>query len=220
MEVGADYGLRPVGLAALDMLRVEAGLLLIEVDYTSALHALIPQQEGSPYEIGLGWAVDLKGGDFVGKAALLEEQRRGVPRSFVGLEVAWAGLEEAYAAVDLPPQVAGRASRNPVPLYAGSRQIGQATSMVFSPILKKYIALGTVETAYASRGTALKMEITVEYERQRAAARVVKLPFYEPPWKKGLGPALTPDPSPARRRGERAKRRPARKGANGGTSDR
>ena len=179
MEAGAGYGLQPVGLAALDILRVEAGLLLIEVDYTSTLHARIPQQQSSPYEIGLGWAVSLDKPDFIGKRALQAEKEHGTPRSFVGIEVEWKQLEKLYGAVNLPPQVAGRASRTPVPLYANGRHIGQATSMVFSPILKKYIALATVQSDHANLGTELDFEVTVEYERKRAKGIVSKTPFFD-----------------------------------------
>jgi aminomethyltransferase len=185
-EIGGGYGLLPVGLAALDILRVEAGLLLIEVDYTSTLHARIPQQQSSPYEIGLGWAVSLDKTDFIGKRALQAEKKRGTPRSFVGLEVEWKQLEKLYGAVNLPPQVAGRASRTPVPLYANGRHIGQATSMVFSPILKKYIALATVKSDYAQHGTELEFEVTVEYERKSAMGIVAKTPFFDPARKKAV----------------------------------
>ena len=188
MEAGRGYGLLPVGLAALAMLRVEAGLLLIEVDYTSTLHARIPQQRSSPFEIGLGWAVSFNKADFIGKRALQHEKQLGSPRSLVGLEVGWVELEELFGKVNLPPQVAGRASRIAVPLYAngraGSAHIGQATSLVFSPILKKYIALGTVQTSYARPGTQVEIEITVEYVRTRATATVTRPPFYDPPRKK------------------------------------
>ena len=184
METGRNYGLLPVGLAALDMLRVEAGLLLIEVDYTSSLHARIPQQKSSPYEIGLGWAVNLNKADFIGKRALADEKRHGSPRSFVGLEVEWMELEKLYGKVNLPPQVAGRASRIPVPLYSNGRHIGQATSLVFSPILKKYLALATVGNQYVKTGSDIQIEVTVEYERRRAPAQVSRLPFFDPPRKK------------------------------------
>jgi aminomethyltransferase len=185
-KVGSSYGLMPVGLAALDILRVEAGLLLLEVDYTSSQFARIPQQKSTPYEIGLGWAVNLDKADFVGKRPLAQEVRKGSPRSFVGLEVNWQDLESLFGTVNLPPQVAGRASRTPVPLYSGDEHVGQATSMVFSPILKKYVALATLQTPYGKTGAELEFEITVEYERKRATARVAKLPFYDPPQKKGV----------------------------------
>jgi aminomethyltransferase len=184
MDAGGGYGLMPVGLGALDMLRVEAGLLLIEVDYTSVLHARIPEQKSSPYELGLGWAVSLDKKDFIGKRALQTERRHGTPRSFVGVEIDWRDLERLFGAKNLPPQVAGRASRIPVPLYANDQHVGQATSMVFSPILKKYVALATVQSDFAKTGTELEFEITVEYERQRASARVARLPLFDPARKK------------------------------------
>jgi aminomethyltransferase len=186
MDTGAGYGLHPAGLAALDMARVEAGLLLIEVDYTSSRHAFIESQKSSPDEIGLGWAVDLKKADFIGRRALLQEHDRAPARRLVGIEANWEPLEALFAEVELPPQVAGRASRSPVPVYAGGRHAGQATSMLFSPILKKYIALASVESARARPGTPLELEITVEYVRKRAPARVVKLPFFDPPRKKAV----------------------------------
>lgn len=186
MDAGAGFGLLPAGLAALDMARVEAGLLLTEVDYTSSRHAFIASQTSSPYELGLGWTVDLDKPDFIGRRALLAEQNRGAPRRFVGLEVAWEPLERLFAEVELPPQVAGRASRTPIPVYSGSKHVGQATSLLFSPLLKKYIALATVESAHSRPGTILDLEITVEYVRKRASAKVVKLPFFDPPRKKAV----------------------------------
>jgi aminomethyltransferase len=186
METGRHYGMLPIGLAALDMLRVEAGLLLIEVDYTSTLHARIPQQRSSPYEIGLGWAVNLNKTDFIGLAALRKENEGGSERSFVGLEVEWSELEKLYGAVSLPPQVAGRASRIPVPLYSNGRHIGQATSLVFSPILKKYLALATIRTDKLRLGSQIEIEVTVEYERRLAPAKISRLPFFEPPHKKAV----------------------------------
>jgi len=186
IEAGQGYGLLPVGLAALDMVRVEAGLLLIEVDYTSSAHARITLQQSSPYEIGLGWAVSLEKEDFIGKRALVEEKRLGSPRAFVGLEIAWEDLEDLYGAVNLPPQVAGRASRVPVPLYVNGEHIGQATSMVFSPVLKKYVALATIRSRYAQLGRQIEFEVTVEYMRLRATARITRLPFFDPPRKKEI----------------------------------
>ncbi|MEX1071409.1 MAG: aminomethyltransferase family protein [Anaerolineales bacterium] len=187
MEEGKGYGIIPFGLAALDILRVEAGLLLIEVDYTSSQHARIPAQKSSPYEIGLGWAVDLNKDDFIGQRALRAEKKAGAPRTFVGLEVDWKDLDRLYGAVNLPPQVAGRASRIAVPLYVNGKHVGQATSMVFSPILKKYVALATIESGYAQMGKEIEFEVTVEYVRVRAKAKVTKSLFYEPPQKKAVG---------------------------------
>ncbi|MCW5876377.1 MAG: aminomethyltransferase family protein [Anaerolineales bacterium] len=184
MDAGRGYGLLPVGLAALDMLRVEAGLLLIEVDYTSSNHAHIPAQKSTPYELGLGWTVAANKADFIGRHSL---QALAQPaQQLVGLAVSWPDLEREFGKVGLPPQVAGRASRTPVPLYAGGRHVGQATSLMFSPILKTYIALATLDSQYAQPGSDVEIEITVEYVRGRAGAKVVKPPFYDPPHKKAV----------------------------------
>jgi aminomethyltransferase len=181
MDKGHGYSLTPAGIIALDIVRVEAGLLLIEVDYISAHKALIEAQKSTPYELGLGWAVALDKGDFVGRKALVAEKKNGSKWALVGLDIDWPALEKLYAAVGLSPRLVGRTSRVAVPVYhKNGKQIGQATSTTFSPILKKYVALATIESQYAALGTQLNMEVTVEYVRKQAPATVVKLPFFEP----------------------------------------
>ena len=186
MSAGADYGLLPAGLAALDVARIEAGLLLIEVDYVSSLKALTESRRSSPYELGLGWTVSLDSGDFLGRRALLEESARRLEWSFVGLEVVWSDLDRLYTGYDLAPQVAGRATRDPAPIYVGERQVGQATSMAFSPMLKTFLALATLEQDYAQLGQQVELEMTVEYQRTRVAAKVSRKPFYDPAHKRSL----------------------------------
>ena len=181
MDKGHGYGITPAGIIALDIARVEAGLLLIEVDYISAHKAVIEAQKSSPFEIGLGWAVALDKGDFVGRRALLTEKKNGSKWAFVGLDIDWLSLEKLFGMVGLTPRIAARTSRTPVPIYHKSgKQIGQATSSTFSPLLKKYIAIGTVETPYAALGSQVKIEVTVEYSRQQALATIVKTPFFDP----------------------------------------
>jgi len=178
--VGHRYGALPAGMVALDIARIEAGLLLIEVDYKSSHHAVIEAQKSSPYELGLGWAVALNGADFIGRKALRAEKARGSEWAFIGLHIDWPDLERLFAVEDLPPQVAGRASRTAVPLYKNGKQIGQATSQTFSPILKQYIAIGTVLAAYTAVGSQVQMEVTVEYKRQQVKATIVETPFFNP----------------------------------------
>jgi aminomethyltransferase len=180
VNAGQGYGLLPAGMAALDLARIEAGLLLIEIDYKSSRKALIPAQKSSLFELGLGWTVDLDKPGFVGRRALAAEKKQGTKWSFTGLAVDWAGLEGLFNRVGLAPQVAGRASRAAAPIYVRGRQIGQATSHTFSPLLKQYIALATLESGHARPGTRATIEVTVEYERLQAEARVVKLPFFNP----------------------------------------
>jgi aminomethyltransferase len=184
IEAGSRYGVLPAGMVALDIARIEAGLLMIEVDYISSHHARIEAQKSSPYELGLGWAVALDGANFIGRKALRAEKERGSQWAFVGLHIDWVNLERLFDKVNLPVQVTGRASRDPVPLYKNGRQIGQLTSRAFSPLLKKYIGLGTVLQPYAAPGTQIDVEVTVEYGREQGKATIVKTPFYNPEHKR------------------------------------
>ena len=179
-KVGERYGIVPSGILALDVARIEAGLLLLEVDYVSSHHALIDSQTSSPYELNLGWTVNLEKGPFIGKQALVDEQRRGPAWQFVGIEVDWDSLEQLYAEVRLPPKLPTMAWRVSVPIYVGGKQVGYATSGCWSPILKKYIALAHLESAYAKMGSDVSMEVTVEHRRKQAAAKIVKTPFFDP----------------------------------------
>jgi aminomethyltransferase len=181
---GKGLGLAPAGIIALDIARIEAGMIMLQVDYISSRKALIEAQKSSPFEIGLEWAVDLKKGDFVGRKALLAEQRSGSKWKLVGLEVDWESLQALFGRYDLAPQLSGRASRSAVPLYREDQQVGQATSHTFSPILKKYIAIASVESQHAAPGSQLQVEFTIEHSRQKAGAVIVKLPFFDPPRKR------------------------------------
>jgi aminomethyltransferase len=160
-EHGQGLGLLPAGILALDLARIEAGLIMLQVDYISSRKALIPDQKSSPYEIGLGWAVHLDKEFFTGHKALQKEAAKGSKWKLVGLEADWKELEEVYEHYNLAPQLAGRASRSAVPVYVGGKFAGQATSHAFSPILKKYIALATLETEHARPGSYVQMEFTV-----------------------------------------------------------
>ena len=183
-ETGRDYGLLPCGLVAMDISRVEAGFLLADVDYFSCRKAVISPQYSSAYEVGLGWAVKLQKSDFVGKRALQAEKKREAKWAFCGIEADWVELEAVFAEIDLPPQVAGRAERTGVPIYKNGKQIGKATTTAFSPILKKYLALCTLESQHAKVGSEVEIEITIEYRRKKVRAIVAKMPFYDPPWKR------------------------------------
>jgi len=181
MAAGAAYGIRPAGMLALDVVRLEAGLILLEVDYTSARHALNPEQNYSPAEIGLGKLVDLDKGDFVGKLALKREAASGgPPRRLVGLTLDWYGIEGLHSAQDLPPAISPSVDRAAVPVYATrGGQIGKLTSHGWSPILKQAIGLASVPAAYETPGTKLQVEWTVEGRRGRVDATVVRRPFLD-----------------------------------------
>jgi aminomethyltransferase len=180
MERGRQFDIHAAGMLALDVARIEAGLLLIEVDYISSKKALISDQKYSPYELGFGKMVHLDKENFVGKAALAQQHKNGVPRQLVGLEMDWVEVEELYEKFGLTPAAPAQASRVHVPVYLAGKQVGKATSTTWSPLLKKMIALASVDTARSRPGTRLQMEITIEAVRQKVTATVAKLPFFNP----------------------------------------
>lgn len=188
MAAGTPYKMRPVGNYALDIARIEAGLLLIQVDFISARHTLFDVQKTSPYELGLDWAVALDKGYFVGRDALRREKQNGPTWTTVGLEIQWESLEDVYRPFGMPPLLPTIAWSEDVPVYGvrGLRRIGKATSGTWSPVLKKYIALTRVPRRYAKPGTEIAMEVTVEAHRKQARAVVVDTPFYEPERKRAL----------------------------------
>lgn len=179
-EAGEPHGIRPAGIRALDVCRVEAGLILIEVDYTSARHAISREQTYSPFEIGLGRLVDLSKPRFVGRHALELERRRGGPkRRLVGLELDWNGIEAAFAGHGLPPAVSPLVDRDPVPVYREGRRVGRATSLTWGPTIKKMVAFGSVPPELSMPGARVSVEWSVEGERGRVAATVVPTPFLD-----------------------------------------
>ena len=184
-DVGQAYAIRPAGMLALDVTRLEAGLILLEVDYTSARHAMNPEQNYSPFEVGLGKLVSFDKADYVGKRALLAEQAAGGPaRRLVGLQLDWYDIERLYDEQGLPPAISPTTDRSPIPVFDGNRQVGKATSHGWSPILKQAIALASVPPRYDRTGTRLGVEWTVEGRRGRVNATVVELPFLDLPRKR------------------------------------
>ncbi|MBB6673346.1 glycine cleavage system aminomethyltransferase GcvT [Cohnella nanjingensis] len=150
LQAGAPDGLLPIGLGARDTLRFEARLPLYG-------HEL--SREITPLEAGLAPFVKLgKAGGFIGREALAKQQREGVPRKLVGVEVLDRGIPRA-----------------PYAVYAGERRIGEITTGTQSPTLKRNLGLALVEAAYAARGT----EVEVEIRGKRLKAVVVATPFYK-----------------------------------------
>ena len=180
MEKGRQFDIHAAGMLALDVARVEAGLLLIEVDYTSSKKALIASQKYSPFELGFGKMVHFDKENFIGKTVLAKDAKNGVERQLVGLEVDWVEVEEQHDKFGLTPAAPSQASRVPVPIYVGERQVGKATTTTFSPLLKKLIALASVNTEHSKAGTKLQMELTIEAQRLKTTATVVNLPFFNP----------------------------------------
>ncbi|WP_455372526.1 aminomethyltransferase family protein [Limibacillus halophilus] len=158
---------KPIGGQALNRARIEAGHILVNVEYVAANKAVRESQMRSPYGLALDWAVDLKKEHFNGKRALVAEKERGGPsRRLVGLDVQ------------------GRKSADGAYLYDGKREVGQVTSATWSPIQKRNIALATVEARYAQPGTQLDAEIyymkEITHGKVDAKVTVVEPRFYQP----------------------------------------
>lgn len=189
MDAGHDYAIRPAGLDALDVTRVEAGLILKNVDYYNALHVLIDERKSSPYELSLGWTVNLKREPFNGQAALKLEKDSGSNWAIVGLDLDWNDIEDLYDQHGLPPEVGSMAWRKSIPIYrdrSRDEQIGYATSGTWSPILKRNIALATIRSSYSTVGTKVQIEFTVEHKRYTVSATVHKPQFFDPERKKSI----------------------------------
>lgn len=181
MESGRDFRIMPAGLTALDVARVEAGFIMNGVDYFSANHCLINSRKSTPYELGLGWTVDLERDPFIGQKALRKEEREGSEWQFVGLEYDWDAFEAIFASYDLPPETPAGAWRTALPVYnRNGKQIGQATSGAWSPTLKKNLALASIRTSEFAFGDTLRIEVTAEYERKDCPVTVTKPMFFDP----------------------------------------
>lgn len=184
MAAGAPYDITPTGMLALDVARIEAGLILLDVDYVGARKALIPAQKYTPYEIGLGRLVNLEKEPYIGQQALRREAKQGPERELVGLAIDWDDLERLHDEAGLAPQLPMVASRVSVPVYRGGTQVGKATSSTWSPTLKKMIALATLDADAAASKGRLDMELTVNHQRKQVGVTVKPLPFFDPPRKK------------------------------------
>ena len=190
MEGGRPFDIKPAGMLALDVARIEAGLLLIEVDFASSKKAMIAPQAYTPYEMGLGRLVNLdKGAVRRPAGASRRAARAATPvRSSVSRSSGPTSSASTRSWVS-PPAVSATASRVAVPVYRSGRQIGKATSTTWSPVLKKMIALATIDRPHFGEGEALQMEVTVEAVRHQVRAKVVGVPFFNPARKTATPPA-------------------------------
>jgi aminomethyltransferase len=186
VAAGRSHALQPAGIWALDVARIEAGLIMLDVDYTPANKAMTDAQASTPLELGLDWAVSWNKGGFVGRQALLEERSRGAATMLVGLEIDQAEFERQHHALGLPVAYPFMAWRAVTPLYAEGQQAGYATSGVWSPTLKKYIALGHLQPRHAAPGSVVTIDLDIDRFRRPFNAKVTKLPFFNPARKKDI----------------------------------
>jgi aminomethyltransferase len=184
MAAGEPLGLRPAGEYAVDLARVEAGLIVISADYTGAgpdpysSDVQVDEENiASPFELGLGRFVDFEKPAFIGRQALLDQRNRGYTRQLVGLELDWPAIAGAYLQAGLPPEVSPRVRWDALPALKDGRKIGRATSLTWSPTLSKLIGFGCLEAACCSPGSTLQVGSPVAGRQVEISARVTGLPF-------------------------------------------
>jgi aminomethyltransferase len=183
---GRAFALQPAGIWALDVARIEAGLIMLDVDYTPVNKAISEIQTSTPLELGLEWAVSWNKGNFVGRKALFAEKQRGSSTRLVGLEIDHNEFERQHHALGLTVPFPFLAWRAVIPLHADGQQVGYATSGVWSPTLKKYIALAHLQPQHATPGSQVTIELDIDRFRRPFKASVSKLPFFNPARKKDI----------------------------------
>jgi len=180
------HGVQPFGLDALNMLRIEAGMLLLEADFDSSRYAFNDAHRSTPIELGWGWMIgDLKKDDraFVGRRALEREIAGKTSRwAMRGLVVDWQDYDRVYDAAGLiPPKDHTPVVENWMVYDDGyQHRIGYATSFMYSPMLQRHIAIARVRPDLAKPGTKVKLEFTVDHHYEQVAAHVARLPLYNP----------------------------------------
>lgn len=188
MNAGAGYNIMPIGTTALKMSRVEAGLLLMDVDFHSSRFAWVDEERETPVELGWGWmfrrlAKDDR--DFVGRAAIERELLRETSRwTTVGLSVDWHDFERVHHAAGVTPPKYELYREATMSIYRRNDKewdyAGYASSFLFSSLLKKPIAIAKLPLDLAIPGTEVDLEIPVIRKPVNVLARVVEMPFFDP----------------------------------------
>jgi len=184
IDAGHAFALQPAGIWALDVARIEAGLVMLDIDYTPANKAMTDAQTSTPLELGMNWAISWKKGNFIGRKALLAEKEKGSSITLMGLEIDHKEFERQHHELGLTVPYPFTAWRAVIPLYVDGKQVGYATSGVWSPTLKKYIAFGHINPPHAEPGKVVQIDLTVDRFRRAFNAKVTKLPFFNPSRKK------------------------------------
>ncbi len=149
LEVGQEYGLKPVGLGARDTLRLEARLVLYGNDITD---------QTTPLEADLEWIVKYDKGNFIGREALLKQKEQGIQKKLVGFEMIERGIARPHYKI-----------------LKGQELIGEVTSGTYAPYLDKNIGLGYVKIEYSEIGT----ELDILIRDKKVKAKIVPTPFYK-----------------------------------------
>jgi aminomethyltransferase len=187
-EVAAPYGVIPAGQTALLITRIEAGLVLIDVDFYSSRYAWNDDQRTTPVELGMGWMLrDLDKDDraFVGRRAIERELKHGTSRwRTVGLTVDWEDWNRVYDERGIVPPKDHTPEHGGMMIYDDALQrIGYTPSFVYSPMVQRHIGIARVRPEHAAVGSEVGLEVTIDHRYEVVKAHVGRLPFFNPPRK-------------------------------------
>jgi aminomethyltransferase len=182
---GEGRGVIPFGLTALQMARIEAGLVLLDVDFESSRFAWNDEQRSTPVELGFGWMFRRIEDDdraFIGGSAIRRELAEGASRyKLMGLLVDWQDYDRTYSEAGLISPKDHIPTRREMMLYdSEGGQAGYATSFMYSPILQRHIAIARVTPELATPGSRAHLEVTINHSYATVAAEVTRLPLYNP----------------------------------------
>ncbi len=184
-EAGAPHGMLPFGQTAILMARIEAGLVLIHVDFDASRLAENDEHRSTPIELGLGWmlaGIDDDSRPFIGRRAIQRERAEGTSRwKMMGLMVDPYDYQRKYTEADMVPPKDHHPVHEDMMVYDGDVQrVGYATSFMYSPILQRHIALARVRPDLAAVGTRLNLEFTINHRYVQVGAEVARNPMFNP----------------------------------------
>ena len=187
-EAGKGYNITPIGSVALAFARIEAGLLLIDVDFHNARFAWTDAQRETPHELGWGWMFkNLQRDDreFIGRNAIEKEIATGSSRwKTVGLAVDWRDYDRLHREAGIMTPKEGVLLQSTMTIYHRSdipwQYAGYATSFMWSSIKKQHVAIAKLPLDLCVSDTEVDLEISIIRKPEYVLARVVELPFYNP----------------------------------------
>lgn len=187
-QAGRPYGMIPCGQTSLLITRIEAGLILIDVDFSSSRYAWNDDQRATPHELGMGWmlrGLDSDDRSFIGRSAIERELAQGTSRwKTVGIIVDWAEWDRTFNERGLVPP------KDHTPVHGGMmiydddlKRIGYTPSFVYSPVLQRHIGITRIRPEHSAVGTRVGLEVTIDHRYEVVGAEVTRLPFFNPPRK-------------------------------------
>ena len=185
LAAGEGRGLRLFGEQALLMARIEAGLVLIDVEFGSSRLAFTDDERFTPKELGFGWmlrGIDSDDRPFIGRTAIRREIAEKSSRwSMVGVMLDWAHHDQLHTDAGLiAPKDETPLSYESMLYDDAGQRVGYATTLMYSPVLQRHIGMARVRPEMATTGSRVNVEVTINHEYRTVGAEVARLPLFNP----------------------------------------